>query len=174
MVNINFNFICALKTCHILSVEQIHGGPVCTVLLNSNEFLWSIFQNIIVPPHWFRAGSEASLCFHLQTTSKFIFEMFLFPWNSKSFAAFCEARSSWLSGKHLKSCWCLSASLIGLIDLQKSCFLYLCVLGLVLLEMEGGAWGLRETGLSEMMKFLKKCCLCFLSIMDYWEIFKLM
>lgn len=64
-----------LKPCHILSVGESHRGSVCTILLNSNKVFWSTFQNTVVPPHCFNAGSEESFLFHLQTTSKFISEI---------------------------------------------------------------------------------------------------
>lgn len=165
-----------LKSCHILSVGQSHRRPVCTVLLNSNKFLWSIFQNMVVPPHCFCTGSEASLVFHLQTTSKFISEIRVsFPLEFKQFfffffLAFCEERGSRFSGMHLKNCWCFNTSL----TFKGFNFLYLCFLA-ASLESEGGAWGLRAAGVSEMMKYLKKKAVFFSSLlMDYWEIFVLM
>ena len=145
-----------LKSCHILSVGQSHRRPVRTVLLNSNKFLWSIFQNMVVPPHCFCTDSEANLVFHLQTTSKFIFEISVsFPLEFKVFFFFffwpSEERGSRFSGMHLKNCWCFNTSL----TFKGFNFLYLCFLT-ASLESEGGAWGLRAAGVSEMMKYLKK------------------
>ena len=151
-----------LKPCHILSVGRSHRRPVCTVLLNSNKFLWSIFQNMVVPPHCFCTGSEASLVFHLQTTSKFMFEIRVsFPLEFKQvffffcflffvfFLAFCEGRGSRFSEMHFKNCWCFNTSL----TFKGFNFLYLCFLA-ASLESEGGAWGLKAAGVSEMMKCL--------------------
>jgi hypothetical protein len=48
---------------------------VCTVLSNSNKVSGNTFQDAIVPPNCLGTGSEASLLFHLQTTSKLISEI---------------------------------------------------------------------------------------------------
>ena len=131
---------------------------------------------MVVPPHCFCTGSEASLVFHLQTTSKFIFEIRVsFPLEFKQFFFFffffwpsvMEEAPGFLECI-LKNCWCFNTSL----TFKWFNFLYHCFLA-ASLESEGGVWGLRAAGVSEMMKCLKKAVFFFpLSLlMNYWEIF---
>lgn len=102
-----------LKLVTYFQGDRAIGDP-CTVLLNSNKSLPSIFQNTSSPSPLLQQRLRGKIPFIFKTLqSLFLKWKFLFPLNSKSFMGFCEGRSSWNSGMHLKCPWCLSASLIG-------------------------------------------------------------
>lgn len=156
VVRINLSLGYALKP---LSHTYDGTKPEGTCLQSSQiliRFSHACFKILAVPPHCFSKGSEASFLFHLQKTSKFSFEIWVsFPIQFKELCGFCKGRSSWLSGVHLKHPLCLSASLIGLADLQTYSIFFTFVFCLAFSEAEGGPRSLREADLSEMIKCLK-------------------
>ena len=67
----------------------------------------------------------------------------------------------------LKNCQCFNTSL----TFKRFNFLYHCFLA-ASLESEGGAWGLRAAGVSEMMKCLKKAVFFFFLSLSTYELLR--